>query len=107
MSRIEFWKALLVSFALSVTLIWVSHSVTLHHLAENIQSQYATIRGLPFLKDGRSDFVYPFYNRILFPAVFVLVANGLNGWTDVQVFLLLRFLSFLICFLAIFIAITR
>src|SRR5262245_41456207 len=107
MSRVEFWRALLVSFALSVTLFWVSHTVTLNHLAENIQSQYATIRGLPFLKDGNPNFVYPWYNRILFPAVFVFAANSLSGWTEIQVFLLLRFLSFLICFLAIFMAISR
>src|SRR5262249_49085099 len=65
------------------------------------------IRGLPFVIDGEPRVFHAFYNRILFPAVFVFVANNLSGWTDVQVFLLLRFLSFVICFLAIFAAITR
>jgi hypothetical protein len=107
MSRIEFWRPLLVSFALSVILVWVSHTVTFDHLAESIQNQYATIRGLPFLYDGKPAVFPQFYNRVLFPAVFVIVANSLSGWTDVQVFLLLRFLSFLICFLAIFTTMTR
>jgi hypothetical protein len=103
----EFWRALLVSFALSVILVWVSHTVTFSHLAETIQNQYATIRGLPFVNDGKPIVIQPFYNRILFPAVFVFLVNSLSGWTDVQVFLLLRFLSFVICFVAIFTAITR
>src|SRR6516165_10856036 len=98
MSHLEFWRALLVSFGLSVILVWVSHSVTFYHLAESIHNQYATIRGLPFLVDGKPVVIHPFYNRILFPAVFVVVAS-LSGWTDVQVFMLLRFLSFVICFL--------
>jgi hypothetical protein len=105
--RVAFWRALLVSFVLSVILVWVSHTVTFDHLAENIQSQYATIRGLPFLIDGKPGIIHPFYNRIIFPAVFVFVANSLSGWTDVQVFLLLRFLSFVICFHAIFTAMIR
>src|SRR5690349_6773556 len=107
MWHVESRRALLVSFALSVILVWVSHTVTFSHLAESIQNQYATIRGLPFVIDGKPVVIHPFYNRILFPAVFVLVANSLSGWTDVQVFLLLRFLSFVICFLAIFSAMAR
>jgi len=107
MSRTAFWKALLVSLALSVVLVWVSHTVTFNHVAESVQNQYATIRGLPFVIDGELRVIHPFYNRVLFPALFVFVANGLSGWTDVQVFLLLRFLSFVICFLAIFTAMTR
>jgi hypothetical protein len=103
---LQFWRALVVSVALSVILVWVSHTVTFSHLAESIQNQYATIRGLPFVIDGKPMVIHPFYNRILFPAVFVFIANSLNGWTHVQVFLLLRFLSFVVCFLAIFIAIT-
>jgi hypothetical protein len=62
---------------------------------------------ITFVADGKPAIIHPFYNRILFPAVFVFAANNLTGWTDVQVFLLLRFLSFVICFLAIFIAMTR
>jgi hypothetical protein len=62
---------------------------------------------ITFVADGKPAIIHPFYNRILFPAVFVFAANNLSGWTDVQVFLLLRFLSFVICFLAIFIAMTR
>jgi hypothetical protein len=107
MSRVEFWRALLVSFALSVILVWVSHTATFNHLAESIQSQYATIRGLPFMVNGEPRVFHAFYNRILFPAVFVFVANSLSSWTDVQVFLLMRFLSFVICFFAIFTAMTR
>jgi hypothetical protein len=106
MSHLELWRALLVSFALSIILVWVSHTATFNHLAESIQNQYATIRGLPFLVDGKPLVIHPFYNRILFPAVFVVVAS-LSDWTDVQVFLLLRFMSFVICFLAIFTAIDR
>src|SRR5436305_11498695 len=89
MSRSEFGMALLVSFALSIILVSVSHTVTFDHLAESIQNQYATIRGLPFVFDGKQMVIHPFYNRILFPAVFVVVANSLKGWTDVQVFLFL------------------
>ena len=103
----QFWRALLVSLALSVTLVWISHSVTFNHLAEGIQNQYATIRGLPFVFDGKPLVIHPFYNRILFPAIFVFVANNLSGWTNVQVFLFLRFLSFVVCFITIFIAISR
>jgi hypothetical protein len=86
MSRVEFWRALR-SFALSVTLVCISHTVTFNHLAENIQSQYATILGLPFLIDGKPQFMYPLYDRILFPAVFILVANTLSGRIEVQVVL--------------------
>ena len=95
------------SFALSVILVWVSHTVMFNHLAESIQTQYATIHGLPFVADGKPVIIHQFYNRILFPAVFVFAANNLRGWTDVQLFLFLRFLSFIICFLTIFIAMTR
>jgi len=107
MWHVEFRRALLVSFALSVIVVWVSHTVTFSHLAESIQNQYATIRGVPFVIDGAPLVIHPFYNRVLFPAVFVFLANRLSGWTDVQVFLLLRFLSFVICFLAIFTAMAR
>jgi hypothetical protein len=103
----KFLRALLVSFALSVILLYVSHTVTFNHLAESIENQYAAIRGLPFLLNGEPVVIHPFYNRILFPAIFVFVKNSLSGWTDVQVFLLLRFLSFVICFLAIFTAMTH
>jgi hypothetical protein len=107
MWQVEFRRALLISLALSVILVWVSHSVTFSHLAETIHNQYATIQGRPFVIDGQPRLIHPFYNRILFPAVFAFLTSILHGWTDVQVFLLLRFVSFVVCFLVIFIAMAR
>jgi hypothetical protein len=104
---LELGRGLLVSFGLSVILVWVSHTVTFTHLTETIANQYAVIRGVPFTFDGQHQVIHPFYNRILFPAIFVFAMRNLNGWTNVQVFLLLRFLSFLICFLTIFAAMAR
>ena len=83
--------------------------VTFNHLAASIQTHNATIHGLPFVTGFPSAINrHPFYTTASFSrAVFVFAANNLSGWTDVQVFLLLPFLSFVICSLAIFIAMTR
>ena len=81
MSRVTFLKALLVSFALSIILVWVSHTVTFNHLAESIQNQYATIRGLPFVFDGEPQV----YSSILQPHPFpgcLCVCNEQSEWLD-------------------------
>jgi hypothetical protein len=87
--------------------VFVSHSITFPHLAESIFNQYATLRGEPFVLDGKPGVIHPFYNRILFPSIFAFSANKLRGWTDVQVFLLLRFLSFVLCLSVIYVAAYR
>jgi len=66
MSREEFGRALLVSVALSVILVWVWHTVTFNHLAESIHNQYAIIRGLPIVFDGKSVVIHPFYTASFF-----------------------------------------
>lgn len=93
--------------ALSVILIFVSHTVTFAHLQESIFDQYATVKGEPFLSDGKRLLIEPFYNRILFPALFVGFTRLFRGWTDVEAFLLLRFLSYVACLSAIYIAAAR
>jgi hypothetical protein len=93
--------------ALSVIIEFVSHAVTFPHLQENIFNQYATIRGEAFLSDGKRLIIEPFYNRILFPALFVGFTKLFHGLTDVQAFVLLRFICFVGCLSAIYVAATR
>ena len=104
---IEIAKGISTVFALAVILVWVSHTVTFQHLAESIHNQYATVRGEPFIYDGKPLVIHPFYNRIIFPIVFTFLTNTLHNWTDVQIFLGLRFLSFLLCLTAIYVAVHR
>src|SRR6516165_714151 len=103
----EIGKGISIIFALAVILVWISHTVTFQHLAESIHNQYATVRGEPFIYNGKPLVIHPFYNRIIFPIVFTFFANTLHGWTEVQIFLGLRFLSFLFCLTAIYIAARR
>lgn len=104
----EIVKGISIIFALSVILVFVSHTFTFQHLAESIHNQYATVRGEPFIYDGKPLVIHPFYNRIIFPIVFTFLATTLHGgWTDVQIFLGLRFLSFFFCLAAIYIAAHR
>jgi len=100
-------KGISTILALAVILVWVSHTVTIQHLAESIHNQYATVRGEPFIYDGKPLVIQPFYNRIIFPIVFTFLTNTLHNWTDVQIFLGLRFLSFLLCLTAIYVAVHR
>ena len=103
----EVVKGISIVLALSVILVFVSHTVTFSHLEESIFNQYATVRGEPFVSDGKRIVIEPFYNRIIFPWVFVLLTKMMRGWTDVQLFLLLRFASFVICLSLIYVAAYR
>lgn len=98
---------ILVVLALSVVLVFISHTITFSHLEESIFNQYATVRGEPFVSDGKRIVIEPFYNRILFPWVFVLFAKLLPHWTGAQAFLLLRFVSFITCLSLIYVAAYR
>jgi hypothetical protein len=104
---VEFVKGVSIVLALSVILVFISHSITFSHLEETIFNQYALVRGEPFVSDGKRIVIEPFYNRILFPAVFVLFTKMFHSWTDVQAFLLLRFISFVICLSLIYLAAYR
>src|SRR5262245_49141977 len=106
-SKTEIAKGISAIIALSAILVFVSHSITFQHIEESIHAQFALLRGEPFIADGKPIVIHPFYNRILFPAVFVFLRNILPGPTDVQIFLGLRFLSFLLCLTAIYIAAHR
>ncbi len=103
----EVVKGLLFVTALSTILVWVSHSITFTHIGESIFNQYATMRGEPFMFDGKPLLIQPFYNRILFPSIFVLATSLLHGMTDIQIFIVLRFLSFVLCLSAIYVAAYR
>ena len=103
----EVVKGISIVLALSVILVFVSHSITFSHLEESIFNQYATVRGEPFVSDGKRIVIEPFYNRILFPWVFVLFTKIMRGWTDAQIFLMLRFASFVICLSVIYVAASR
>ncbi len=100
----EIVKGFFFVVALSTILVWVSHSITFTHIGESIFNQYATMRGEPFIFDGRPLVIHPFYNRILFPAIFVVATSLLHGPTDIQTFIVLRFLSFALCLSAIYVA---
>jgi hypothetical protein len=102
-----FVKGSMIVLALSVILVFVSHSITFSHLEETIFNQYAIVRGESFIIDGNRIIIEPFYNRIMFPAVFVLFTRIVHGWSDVQAFLLLRFCSFMICLSLIYVAALR
>jgi hypothetical protein len=103
----EIAKGIFLVIALSVVLVWVSHSITFTHVAESVFNQYATVRGEPFIFDGKPLVIHPFYNRLLFPSVFVVCANIFRGWTDIQLFIFLRFFSFVLCLSFIYIAAYR
>ena len=103
----EILKGVIFITALSTILVWVSHSITFTHIGESIFNQYATMRGEPFIFDGRPLLIHPFYNRILFPSIFVLATSLLRGATDIQMFILLRFLSFVLCLAVIYVAAYR
>ena len=49
----EFVEGVSVVLALSIILVFVSHTVTFSHLQENIFNQYATVHGEPFVSDGK------------------------------------------------------
>jgi hypothetical protein len=106
-SRVETAKSISAIIALSAILVWVSHTVTFQHLEESIHNQFAFIRAEPFIFVGKPLVIPAFYNRILFPAIFVFLGKILPSLTDVQIFLGLRFLSFLFCLAAIYIAAHR
>jgi hypothetical protein len=103
----EIAKGISIVFALSVILTFISHNYPFQHLNESIYNQFAVIRGEPMVFNGYSSFMAPFYNRVLFPSIFVFVRAVLHSPTDVQIFLGLRFLSFLFCLSIIYIAINR
>ena len=103
----EIVKGLFFIIALSTILVWTSHSITFTHIGESIYNQYATMRGEPFIFDGKPLVIEPFYNRILFPSIFVLATSALRGLTDIQLFISLRFLSFVLCLSAIYVAAYR
>jgi hypothetical protein len=100
-------KGMSIIFALSVILTFVAHNYPFLHLNDSIYNQFAVIRGEPMIFNGHSSFMTPFYNRLLFPSIFVFVRSVLHNPTDVQIFLGLRFLSFLFCLSIIYIAIHR
>jgi hypothetical protein len=106
-SKAEIAKGISAIIALSAILVFVSHTVTFQHLEESINMQFALIRGEPFIADGQPIVISAFYNRILFPVIFVFFRRILPNLTDVQVFLGLRFLSFLLCLTVIYIAAHR
>lgn len=105
--RAEIIKGLFLITALSTVLVWISHSITFTHIGESIFNQYATMQGEPFIFDGKPLVIHPFYNRILFPAIFVVATSVLRGLTDIQIFIVLRFLSFVLCLSAIYLAAYR
>jgi hypothetical protein len=102
-----FVQGTVVVISLSTILVFVSYSLTFAHLGETIANQYATVNGQPFVFDGRSAVIEPFYNRILFPAILVSTRIALPQLTDAQTFLLLRFFSFIICLTALYQAVYR
>jgi hypothetical protein len=96
---------IVVSLALSLLLLFLSHALTMGHLSENTFNVRAIIHGEPLLLDGQRVIVHPFYNRILFPAMFEGLSAFLHEWTDVQVLLIARFVSFAVCLFLIFMAV--
>ena len=101
----EIAKGISVIFALSVILTYVAHNYPFQHLNDSIHNQFAVIRGEQMVFNANSDFPKPWYNRVLFPSIFVFVRSILSNPTDIQIFLGLRFFSFLFCLSLIYVAI--
>jgi hypothetical protein len=102
---VEATKAISAIIALSAILLWVNTDFA--HLQENIDNEFRLIQGKPFIFDGKPLVISAFYNRILFPGIFLFLTKILPSLTHVQVFLGLRFLSFLFCLTTIYVAANR
>lgn len=103
-TRADILSGLVLSFLLAATFVAVSHVANFPHLQESVGNQLALIRGQPFVFDGKSTYIEPHYNRILFPVLLSFSREVMVNWTDVQLFLLLRFLTSAACFFAIYLA---
>lgn len=106
-SMVAFIKGAIIVFSLSVIILFISYVITHPNLAESISNQYATFYGQRFSFNGQQRFVLPFYNRILFPFLLVSFRDILPRVSDIHLFLLLRFLSFVLCLSAIYLAASR
>lgn len=70
-----------------------------------VATERSIIYGEPIINNGQV--IYPFYNRILFPIVFVGVTKAIPTAREREVFIALRFLAFAFGFLLIFSSIDR
>jgi hypothetical protein len=99
---------ILLALSLAIFTNFVSNNLSsrFFHQAETVRSQYRMLAGQPTLIDGQPTVIPQFYNRVLFPALFWLVAR-LGIFRDTQSYLLTRLLSALALFLAFLLIIRR
>jgi hypothetical protein len=99
---------ILLALSLAVFTNFVSNNLSsrFSHQAETVESQHRLLAGQPTLIDGEPTIIPQFYNRVLFPALFWMVAR-LGILRDTQSYLLARLLSALALFLAFLLVVRR
>ena len=91
--------AVLLTFSLATAVCFVSNNLNSRrqHRDETVAQQIALIRGTPLIFDGQPSNLPEFRNRVLFPFVMVGVVQA-TGLQDREAFLLVRWLSAVLCF---------
>ena len=99
---------ILLALSLAILTNFISNNLSsrFFHQAETVQSQYRMLAGQPTLIDGVPTVFPQFYNRVLFPALFWMVAR-LGILRDTQSYLLTRLLSAVALFLAFLLVVRR
>lgn len=97
-------KDVAMVFCVSSILAFVSHATSYAELDSSINNQFALLRGEPLhFADGQVAYMLPFYNRILYPGVFWIIAKIFGGAVPLKtLFTLLRFTTYFVCLFAIF-----
>jgi len=100
-------KDVAMIFCVSSILGYVSHATSYAVLDSMINNQFALLRGQPMVwADGQVAYILPFYNRILWPGLFWIVAKLFGSIASLKIlFTLLRFATYFVCLFAIFQAI--